>query len=103
MVLGAPPPFLGALAALQDRARWEEARDRTFALWTDDHRNADASAYVREHMVTGGFTWDTIEREISKCVVRCVSCHRRKTAREQGIYAYKAGFRPLAEAEHPYA
>lgn len=49
------------------------------------------------HMVTGGLTWDAIEREIAKCTVRCVNCHRRKSAREQGIYLYKTSFRKLEE------
>ncbi len=30
-----------------------------------------------------------IKKEISKCVVRCANCHRRKTAREYKWYKYK--------------
>jgi len=71
MVLGASRPFLDALAGLQDRSRWEEVRDRTFALWTDDHRNADADRYVNEHMGRHGFEmWARAGREISRAFER---------------------------------
>src|SRR4051812_3684854 len=33
IVTAAPPPFLGALAALQDPARWQAVRDQLFAMW----------------------------------------------------------------------
>jgi pimeloyl-ACP methyl ester carboxylesterase len=66
MVLGAPPPFLGALAGMQDPARWEDVRQRTFALWTDDYRNPEASRYVREHMARQGYDmWSRAGREIA--------------------------------------
>lgn len=35
----------------------------------------------------GNFGWAAIEREVSKCVVRCANCHRKRTAeRRQGIF-----------------
>jgi hypothetical protein len=33
-------------------------------------------------------TWPRIEQEISKCVVRCANCHRRKTARDYGWFKH---------------
>jgi hypothetical protein len=41
------------------------------------------------YMVTVGFSWSAIQLEIEKCEVRCANCHRRKTARVQGIYDAK--------------
>ncbi len=35
-------------------------------------------------MVTSGASWQTILKEIDKCVIRCHNCHARKTAKEQG-------------------
>jgi hypothetical protein len=42
-------------------------------------------------MLCSGFSWAAIEAEIEKCEVRCGNCHRRRTAREQGIYELKSG------------
>jgi protein-arginine kinase activator protein McsA len=33
-----------------------------------------------------GHALETIKEEISKCVVRCANCHRRKTARDQNWF-----------------
>ena len=35
-------------------------------------------------MISNGMSWQRIEAEIAKCVVRCANCHHRKTARERG-------------------
>jgi hypothetical protein len=33
-------------------------------------------------------TLKTVQNEISKCVIRCANCHRRKTAKERKWYLY---------------
>ena len=53
------------------------------------------------YMVTAGFSWAAIELEIQKCQVRCANCHRRRTARVQGIYEAKHSPR-LLEHQAPY-
>ena len=35
------------------------------------------------------YSWATIEKEIAKCRVLCVKCHRRKTARQLGWYTFE--------------
>lgn len=40
-------------------------------------------------MVTKGYSWQVIEREIKKCVVRCANCHRIKTAKEGNYLRWK--------------
>lgn len=48
-----------------------------------DHRDASLKRDSIARMV-GSRTWATVEREIAKCDVRCVNCHRRRTAEQFG-------------------
>ena len=36
-------------------------------------------------LVRRSFSWDKIEKEISKCEVRCANCHRRKTSKRSSF------------------
>lgn len=42
------------------------------------------------YMMSGGYSWVSIRKEMDKCQVRCCNCHRRKTAFEIGSYRTKA-------------
>lgn len=44
---------------------------------------ADVSVLAR-----GGYSIETIQKEIDKCEVVCANCHRRRTAKRAGTYRY---------------
>lgn len=50
LVLDPPPPFLGALKALQDPATWDATRDRLFGMWLEGVDNAEVTHLVRTVM-----------------------------------------------------
>jgi pimeloyl-ACP methyl ester carboxylesterase len=64
MVLGAPPGFDNALAALQDPATWEDVRDQLFDLWTEGVDHPDVLASVRRMARHGHAMWSRAGREI---------------------------------------
>ena len=53
-----------------------------------DHINPEEKTRSVANMIHSGCLWKTIEREIAKCEVRCANCHRKRTAKQFGWYAY---------------
>jgi len=49
-----------------------------------DHRDRKEKAGNISEMHHHGTAWESITTEIKKCEVRCVKCHRKKTAQENG-------------------
>lgn len=71
IVLDPPPPFLGALQALQEPERWEQTREQLFSMWTTGVNNPKVTRFVREDMGTYGFEmWARAGREISAAYAR---------------------------------
>ena len=50
-----------------------------------DHIHESKAFNISEFVGRGG-SWQRIEAEIAKCVVRCANCHRRKTTVDFGWY-----------------
>lgn len=47
-----------------------------------DHRNHLEKEYAVCKMITEGYSWGKIEKEIGKCDIRCANCHRIRTAKQ---------------------
>jgi pimeloyl-ACP methyl ester carboxylesterase len=113
IVLDPPPPFLGALEALQDLDRWEQARQGLFSMWLKGVDDAEVIRFVREDMGSYGFEmWSRPGREISAAYAREGSPLRAFAALEPPVsllhlYAQPSdpGFLAAQQAfaeEHPW-
>ncbi len=51
-----------------------------FIILDFDHRIGEKKKNGISALVTAGYCWDTVKKEIDKCDVRCANCHRKKTA-----------------------
>ena len=77
LVLDPPPPFLAAMEAAQDPARWQEARESVFATWLEGVTHPDVVRFVREVMGSYGFEmWARAGREITGAYARYGPCPR---------------------------
>lgn len=86
IVLDAPPPFLSALDALQDPARWREAREQLFSMWLDGLEIPALTDYVRRDM--GSYPcemWARAGREISQAYAQAGSPLRALTTLESPV------------------
>ena len=51
-----------------------------------DHDKSREKSHNVSCMASSGVSIKTIKQEIGKCTVRCVKCHRLKTAKEENWY-----------------
>ena len=66
IVTPAPPPFLNALAGMQDPAAWRNVVDGVFDMWLAGISNAALTSFVRGEMGSYGFPmWSRAAREIA--------------------------------------
>lgn len=49
-----------------------------------DHCDSSQKFKIVSKMLSGHYSWQSVQREISKCGVRCANCHRRKTYAQLG-------------------
>lgn len=65
MVLGPPPPFLDALAAMQDPRSWKAVRSQLLAMWTEGVDIPALGDNVQEMAEYGFAMWARAGREIA--------------------------------------
>ena len=46
------------------------------------HHPNDDKKHPVATLLTNGYSWSAIKREIDKCIILCANCHRRETAKE---------------------
>ena len=51
-----------------------------------DHKDGVIKNKGVGELVGNGTCWETIEKEIDKCDLRCANCHRIRTAKQQNWY-----------------
>ncbi len=80
MVLGPPPPFMGALAGLQDHAQWEQVRGALFEMWTTGVASTAVHAFVDRMGQYGFDMWSRAGREIAADFAPTTVAGRRRAA-----------------------
>src|SRR5262245_37895850 len=65
MVLGPPPPFLGALAGLQQPEAWQAVRSGLFAMWTEGVDLPALDRQIAEMATYDADMWGRAGREIA--------------------------------------
>jgi len=48
-----------------------------------DHKDPKSKFKSVSKLLSGHWSWKSVEAEISKCEIRCANCHRRKTYIQQ--------------------
>lgn len=48
-----------------------------------DHKDPKNKFKIIGRMLSGHYSWKSVEEEIGKCEIRCANCHRRKTYKDQ--------------------
>ena len=51
-----------------------------------DHKKKSTKFKPVSKMMSGHYSWESLEKEIKKCDIRCANCHRRKTYKEQNSW-----------------
>ncbi len=71
IVTDPPPPFLGALAAMQDPAKALAVRDQLFAMWTQGVEHPGVLRFIGDDMGTySAAMWSRAGREIASAYAR---------------------------------
>jgi pimeloyl-ACP methyl ester carboxylesterase len=71
MVLGAPPPFVAGIAALQQAESFETTRAGLATMWTTGVESRAVHAFVAEMMTFGFDMWRRAGREIAAGFAAC--------------------------------
>ena len=66
-----------------------ECGEADVVLLEFDHRDQVEKTEAVATMVAQYYSIKTVEAEVAKCDIRCVRCHRLKTAREAGYWLYR--------------
>lgn len=51
-----------------------------------DHRDLKDKFKSIANMLSGHYSWKSLEKEIGKCDIRCANCHRKKTYAQFGCF-----------------
>jgi len=66
-----------------------DCNESNIILLEFDHKNPEEKVECITVMVTNGFSFSKIKQEIEKCEIRCISCHKKRTAIQQNNYRLK--------------
>lgn len=51
-----------------------------------DHVDRKGKFKMVSKLMSGHYSWASVEKEIKKCHIRCANCHRRKTYAQLGCW-----------------